>query len=158
MKVWPGPYKWWNIKRFDSAYSNILGVGKFSQNTTNLLSIIDVATCFDSQSHHQANYWTMFRVHQVKVHTFGIPWLSHDSCRQPQMYVKPEAVITVFELLIMSGVSLETCWAIKKHWNNKFYYTVASCWLFLYDFYYEARTHGHKKSTHQLAVSTRRCN
>jgi hypothetical protein len=37
-----------------------------------------------------------------------------------------------FELLMMIGVSLETCWAIKKHWNNKFYYTVASCWLFLY--------------------------
>jgi len=29
--------------------------------------------------------------------------------------------------------SLETCWAIMKHWNKKFYYTVASCWLFLYD-------------------------
>jgi len=48
-------------------------------------------------------------------------------CRQPQTYVKPEAVITGFELLMMSGLSLETCWAIKKHWNNKFYYTVASC-------------------------------
>jgi hypothetical protein len=30
---------------------------KFSQNATNLLSIINVATCFDSQSHHQANYF-----------------------------------------------------------------------------------------------------
>jgi len=38
-----------------------------------------------------------------------------------------------FELLMMGGVSPETCWAIKKHWNNKFYYTVASCWLFLWD-------------------------
>jgi len=56
---------------------------------------------------------------------------SADSCRQPQTYVKPEAAITVFELLMMSGLSLETCCAIKKHWNNKFYYTVASCWLFL---------------------------
>jgi hypothetical protein len=35
---------------------------------------------------------------------------------------------------MMSGVSLETCWAVKKHWNNKFNYTVASCWLFLYNF------------------------
>jgi len=35
--------------------------------------------------------------------------LSHDSCRQPQTYVNPEAAITVFELLMMSGVSLETC-------------------------------------------------
>jgi len=30
------------------------------------------------------------------------------SCRQPQTYVKPEAAITVFELLMMRGVSLET--------------------------------------------------
>jgi len=31
------------------------------------------------------------------------------SCQQPHMYVKPEAEITVFKLLMMSGVSLETC-------------------------------------------------
>jgi hypothetical protein len=30
------------------------------------------------------------------------------SCRQPKTFVKPEAAITVFELLMMSGVSLET--------------------------------------------------
>jgi len=29
------------------------------KNTTNLLSIINVATCFDSQSRHQANSWTI---------------------------------------------------------------------------------------------------
>jgi hypothetical protein len=40
------------------------------------------------------------------------------SCRQPQTYVKPEAVITVFKLLMMSGVSFETCRAIKKYWNK----------------------------------------
>jgi len=45
---------------------------RFSQNTTNLLSN-KVATCFDSRSHHQANYWTMYEVRQVKVHIFGIP-------------------------------------------------------------------------------------
>ena len=45
---------------------------KFSQNTTNLLSI-KMATCFDSQSHHQANYRTMLKVHEVKVHIFGTP-------------------------------------------------------------------------------------
>jgi hypothetical protein len=33
----------------------------------------------------------------------------------------------------MSGASLETCWAIKEHYNNKLYYMIASCWLFLYD-------------------------
>jgi len=57
--------------------------------------------------------------------------VSFRSCRQPQTSVTPEAAITVFELLMMGGVSLETFWAIKKHWNNKFYYRVASCWLFL---------------------------
>ena len=29
------------------------------------------------------------------------------------------------------GMQLETCWAFNKFWNNKFYYKVASCWLFL---------------------------
>jgi len=49
-------------------YSN----SKFSQNTTNLISIKG-ATCFDSRSHHQANYLTVFEVQQVKVHIFEIP-------------------------------------------------------------------------------------
>jgi len=35
------------------------------------------------------------------------------------------------ELLMMCGVPLETSWAFNKRWNNKFYYKVASCWLFL---------------------------
>jgi hypothetical protein len=30
------------------------------------------------------------------------------------MHVKPEVAITAFELLMMSGVSLETFWAINK--------------------------------------------
>jgi hypothetical protein len=33
---------------------------------------------------------------------------------------------------MMGGVSPETYLAIKKYWNNKFYYTVASCWFFLW--------------------------
>jgi hypothetical protein len=32
---------------------------------------------------------------------------------------------------MMSRMPLETCWAFNKHWNNKFYYKVASGWLFL---------------------------
>jgi hypothetical protein len=31
------------------------------------------------------------------------------SSRQPKPYVKPEAAITVFELLMMGGLSPETC-------------------------------------------------
>ena len=47
----------------------------------------------------------------------------------------------------MGGVLPETCWAIKKHWNNKFYYTVASCWFFLWDLYYDAQIHEHHVSS-----------
>jgi hypothetical protein len=38
-----------------------------------------------------------------------VRWLSHRSGRQPKTYVKPEAAITVSELLMMGGVSPETC-------------------------------------------------
>jgi len=96
------------------------------------------STCFERHTgHHQelkncnCSLWFYIRLWLPA----AVTWepLSHDRSRQPQTYVKPEDAITVFELLIISGVSLETCWAIKKYWNNKFYYTVASCWLFLYD-------------------------
>ena len=46
---------------------------------------------------------------------------------------------------MMGGVSPETCWTIKKQWNNKFYYTVASFWFFLWDLYYDTRNHEHNK-------------
>jgi hypothetical protein len=47
-------------------------------------------------------------------------------------------------------VSPETCLAIKKQWNNKFYYMVVSCWLFLWDLNYDARIHEHQE--HQIQV------
>jgi hypothetical protein len=50
--------------------------------------------------------------------------------RSPHAYVNRRLQIQL-ELLMMSGVSLETCWAFNERWNNKFYYKVASDWLFL---------------------------
>jgi len=47
----------------------------------------------------------------------------------------------------MSGVPLETCWAFKKLWNNKFYYKAASCWYF-YCVIYDARIHEYQIWTH----------
>jgi hypothetical protein len=38
--------------------------------------------------------------------------------------------------------------AIKRHWNNKFYYTLASCWFFLWDLYYDARIHEHQEHSY----------
>jgi len=46
-----------------------------------------------------------------------------------------------FRLLMMSGVSPETCWASYKYGIIKFWYIVASGWIFLYGLYYEARIH-----------------
>jgi len=47
----------------------------------------------------------------------------------------------------MGDVSPETCWAIKKQLINKFYYTVAFCWFFLWDLYYDARIHEYQVSS-----------
>jgi len=88
-------------------------------------NVFNWSTCFKRHTaHHQelkncnCSLWFYIRL-----------WLP--AAAGIQTYVKSEAAITVLELLMMSGVLLETCWAIKKHWNNKFYYTVASCSLFL---------------------------
>jgi hypothetical protein len=49
-----------------------------------------------------------------------------------------------FRLLMMGGISLETCWASYKYGIIKFWYIAASCWIFLYKLYYGARTHEHQ--------------
>jgi len=99
---------------------------------------VNCSTCFGRHTaHHQelrkcnCSLWFYIRF-----------WLPAAAMAQPKTYVKPEDAITISEFLMMGGVSPETCWAIKKHWNNKLYYTVASCWLFLRDLC--ARIHGHQ--------------
>jgi hypothetical protein len=69
---------------------------------------------------------------------------SNRSGRQPKSVCKTRGCNYIFELLVMGGVSPETCWAIKKHWNKKFYYTVASCWFFLWVLYYDKRIYEHQ--------------
>jgi len=53
-----------------------------------------------------------------------------DYGRSPHAYVNQRPQVQL-ELLMMSGMPLETCSAFNDRWNNKFYYKVASCWLFL---------------------------
>jgi hypothetical protein len=53
---------------------------------------------------------------------------------------------------MMSGVPLETCWAFKKLWNNKFYYNSIlfySCWYF-YWVIYAGRIHECQKLQQSL--------
>jgi hypothetical protein len=106
---------------------------------------LNCSTCFARHTAHHQELKTVISASGF-TYVFGCQplwWLSHRSGWKPKMYVKPEAAITDFELLMMGSVSSETCWAIKKHWNNKFYYTVAYCWFFLWDLYYDARIHEH---------------
>jgi len=83
--------------------------------------------------YHTFLLWTLYIIIQT-----------HTSLLQ---YVKPEAAITIFDLLMMGSVSPETCWAIKNHGNNIFYYTVASCWFFLWVLYYDAQIHENQVHT-----------
>jgi len=53
-----------------------------------------------------------------------------DYSRLPHAYVNQRLQIQL-ELLMVSGMPLETCWGFNEWWNNKFYYKVAFCWLFL---------------------------
>jgi len=53
-----------------------------------------------------------------------------DYSRSPHAYVNQRLQIQL-ELLMMSGMPVETCWAFNERWNNKFYYKFASCRLFL---------------------------
>ena len=53
-----------------------------------------------------------------------------DYGRSPNPYLNQRLQMQL-ELLMMSGMPLEICWAFNERWNNKFYYKVASCWLFL---------------------------
>jgi len=50
-----------------------------------------------------------------------------------------------FRLLMMDDVSPETCWALYKYGIIKFWYIVASCCIFLYESYYDARIHEHQE-------------
>ena len=53
-----------------------------------------------------------------------------DYGRSPHAYINQRLQIQL-ELLMMSGVPLETCWTFNERWNNKFDYKVVSWWLFL---------------------------
>jgi len=61
-----------------------------------------------------------------------LPRLSLGNGRSPHGYINQRLQIQL-KLLMMSGVSLETCWAFNKLWNNKFYYKTASCWHFYWE-------------------------
>jgi hypothetical protein len=74
------------------------------------------------------------------------------SIQQPFTYAKPEAA---------SAVLGSWWWVVCRPntlsfiitWNNKFWYTVASCWLFLYELYNDTQIHEHQEHTFPLQYS-----
>jgi hypothetical protein len=61
-----------------------------------------------------------------------------------KIYYRLTSLLSYVWYLDYIKIQYDTCWAIKKHWNNKFYYTVTSCWFFPWDLYYNARIHEHQ--------------
>jgi hypothetical protein len=45
---------------------------------------------------------------------------------------------------MIGGVSPGTCWALDKYGIIKFWYIIASWWIFLYELYHDARIHKHQ--------------
>jgi len=109
---------------------------------------LNCSTCFGRHTaHHQelkncnCSLWFYIRLWLPVAAAIGQPSQRHPATIN---VCKTRECNYTFELLMMGGVSPEKCRAIKKHWNNKFYYTIASCWFFLWDLYYDARIHEHQ--------------
>jgi len=72
----------------------------------------------------------------------GSAWQRPPATRPTNFHVwKTRGCQCSFRLLMMGGVSPETCWVSYKYGIMKCWYIVASCWIFLYELYCDARIH-----------------
>jgi len=66
--------------------------------------------------------------------TCSVPDNVHQTTRPTTFHLwKTRGRQCSFRLLMMGGVSPETCWASYKYGIVKCWYVVASCWIFLYE-------------------------
>ena len=137
----------WKLGRED-IFKLAIGNGSLHQDNNDTVEItIKMQPC--NRIHYSTVYWrlNMFRAAYCSssealtvfaasgLHTYVVTgrsqvWVGTDSGRSPHAYVNQRLQIQL-ELLMMSGMPLETCWAFNERWDNEFYYKVASCWLFL---------------------------
>ena len=96
---------------------------------------LNCSTCFGRQTAHHQELKTIIAASGF-TYVFGCRQLQRPATKN---VCKPRGCNYSFEFLMMGGLSPETCWTIKKHRNNKFYYTVASCWFFLWDLFFFSR-------------------
>jgi len=72
----------------------------------------------------------------------GSAWRCPPTARTTTFHVrKTRGCQCSFRLLMMGGMSPETCWASYKYGIIKFWYIVVSCWIFPYESFYDARIH-----------------
>jgi len=85
----------------------------------------------------------VFHMWKVVVCVVGGHCQAHCVWRRPTTFHvwKTRGCQSNFRLLMMGGVSPETCWASYEYGIIKFWYIVASCWIFLYELYCDAQIH-----------------
>jgi len=103
-----------------------------------IIHLLKSSTCFEHCPGH------LQEVYVVILYIQPLP--EPDSVQQPHAqqystYEKPEGCQCSFRPLMMGGVSPETCWASYNNGIIKFWYIVTSCWIFLYELYYDAQIH-----------------
>ena len=73
------------------------------------------------------------------------PWQRPPTTRPTTFHVwKTRGCQCSFRLLMMGGVLPKTCWGSYKYGIIRFWYIVASCSIFLYESYNDARIHEHQ--------------
>jgi len=84
------------------------------------------STCFGRQTaHHQCSWWTLSGTTCLTTST------NYTSNNLPLM--KTRGCQCSFRLLMMGGMSPQTCWASYKYGIIKFCYIVVFCWIFPYE-------------------------
>jgi hypothetical protein len=96
------------------------------------------STCFGRpHSHHQelnncsSSLW--FYRRSVVIAVLDAVNVQQQHVQQPSTYAKPEPASAVLDSWWLGGVSPETRWASYKY-EIKFWYTVASCWIFFMNY------------------------
>ena len=100
------------------------------------------STCFGRHTaHHQEPKTALavsgFAYWRVVGRVVAVHWQRPATTQPTTLHVcKTRSCYCSFRLLMMGGVSPKTCWALYKY-KIKFWYTVASCWIYYMNYFVE---------------------
>jgi len=87
-------------------------------------------TCWASYKYRIIKFWYIV----ASCWIFIRAWQRPPTTRPTAFHVwKTRGYQCSFRLLMVGGLSPETCWALYKYGIIKFWYEVTSCWIFLYE-------------------------